>query len=291
MGFEARANDLPVIRRTDDRGCLEYRGIVAAQAAYIAPWLRRRSFVTVLMTPRGSLGRRTRQQVSMQHEGSRKHLQKQHQRERFQCYFHPSQMGCAHRLKVAARTRIFGQRFLLGSRNLKPQVLGQPLANFGGKAIMHAARSDPSDVHHGHRCWSGHRDYQPEQRRERKSSQCNQFQQQCVPRTKVPDHAEGKQKHGRRNRSQHNERYVDNSMDFLPAAAVLAVREVMLVVLAHLRREAGNVVTPASQNLANEGINTLAHTKWLQPDGLQRFRLRSQHHSIAKQRLAGTQHL
>lgn len=52
MGSEARADDLPVIRRTDDRGCLEYRGIVAAQAAHIAPWLRRRSFVTVLMTPR-----------------------------------------------------------------------------------------------------------------------------------------------------------------------------------------------------------------------------------------------
>src|SRR5215469_18554167 len=80
-------------------------------------------------------------------------------------------------------------------------------------------------------------------------------------------------------------------MDFLVAAAVFAVFEMMLVVLAHLRRKAGNVVTPASQNLANEGINTLAHTKWLKPDGLQRLCLRCKHHPVSKQRLTRPQSL
>ena len=35
--------------------------------------------------------------------------------------------------------------------------------------------------------------------------------------------------------------------------------EVLLVVAAHLGREAGNVVAPAGQNLAYDGINALTH--------------------------------
>ena len=90
-------------------------------------------------------------------------------------------------------------------------------------------------------------------------------------------------------RGKHGQRNIQAAMELLPCTAAGALHKMLLVVLPHLRRDPGNVVTPASQNLANEGINTLAHTKRLKPDGLQWFCLRSQHHSIAKQRLTGTQ--
>src|SRR5467141_2309605 len=112
-----------------------------------------------------------------------------------------------------------------------------------------------------------------------------------MARPEVPDDSERQQKDGRRERSQHNQRYVNDPVDFLAAAAVFAAREVIFVVLAHLGRQAGDVIAPAGQNLAYEGVDTLAHTKWLQPDGLQWFELRSQHHAVVEQRLTGPQGL
>jgi len=53
-------------------------------------------------------------------------------------------------------------------------------------------------------------------------------------------------------------------MDLLPAAATFALRKVALVVAAHLRRQAGNVVSPARQNLAYNWINALLTHKGLQ---------------------------
>src|SRR5947199_10706734 len=44
-------------------------------------------------------------------------------------------------------------------------------------------------------------------------------------------------------------------MDFLVAAAVFASGEVVLVVSAHLRRQARNVISPARQNFAYDWIN------------------------------------
>src|SRR5689334_13345170 len=49
-------------------------------------------------------------------------------------------------------------------------------------------------------------------------------------------------------------------MNSLPGAAAFAVREVLLVVATHLRREPGNVVAPTRQNLAYYWIDTLTHT-------------------------------
>ena len=81
--------------------------------------------------------------------------------------------------------------------------------------------------------------------------------QQRVARPKVPDHAKCQQKHRRRNRGQHDQGDVNNTVDFLPAAAVFAGGKVVLVVLAHLGRDAGNIIPPAGQNLAYEGVDTL----------------------------------
>src|SRR6266568_719360 len=78
-----------------------------------------------------------------------------------------------------------------------------------------------------------------------------------MSRSQMPDHAKSQQKASRRHRCQSNQPHIDHAMDFLPAAAVFAFREVAFVVAAHLWREAGDVVPPARQNLSNDWINAL----------------------------------
>src|SRR6267143_3144571 len=46
-------------------------------------------------------------------------------------------------------------------------------------------------------------------------------------------------------------------MHALPAAATLTGGQMLFVVATHLRRQARNIVTPARQDLAYDGINTL----------------------------------
>ena len=46
-------------------------------------------------------------------------------------------------------------------------------------------------------------------------------------------------------------------MDFLTAAAVFAGLKMILVVAAHLRRQAGNIVSPARQYFPYDWINAL----------------------------------
>src|ERR1700674_2679720 len=46
-------------------------------------------------------------------------------------------------------------------------------------------------------------------------------------------------------------------MRALPAAATLTAGQMLFVVATHLRRQARNIVTPARQDLAYDGINTL----------------------------------
>src|SRR5208337_4119962 len=75
-------------------------------------------------------------------------------------------------------------------------------------------------------------------------------------------------------------------MQTLAAAAVLAGRKMVLVVPTHLRREPGNIIAPAGQNLAYDGINTVTHMHYStdsEPDWLHRFSLRGQHDTIMQQ--------
>src|ERR1700746_881990 len=76
----------------------------------------------------------------------------------------------------------------------------------------------------------------------------------------MPDHSKGQQENSRRQRGQYNQRNVNGAMDFLPAAAVFAGGEVVLVVFAHRGREARDIIPPSGQNLAYEGVDALAHT-------------------------------
>jgi len=82
-----------------------------------------------------------------------------------------------------------------------------------------------------------------------------------MPRPEVADDSEGKKKNGGGNRSQSDQSNVDDAVDLLARTAAVAGGEVAFVVFAHLRRQAGDVVTPARQNLPYNGINTLlTHT-------------------------------
>src|SRR4029077_436773 len=108
-----------------------------------------------------------------------------------------------------------------------------------------------------------HRHHQPDQRGQGKACQGRNLQPERVPRTKVTDYSKGQQKHTARNRSQRNQAYVNDAVYALAAATVLTLREVAFVVSAHLRRQTGNVVSPARQDLAHNRINALLTHKEL----------------------------
>src|SRR5262249_16960342 len=109
---------------------------------------------------------------------------------------------------------------------------------------MHAARSDPRDAHH--RGWSPGRDrnHDPQQRREAKSSQGHDFQEEGRPGSEVANYAKRQEKKGGGKRGQYNQREVDGAVPALPYTTVFAGGKVMLVVLAHFWRDAGDVVPP-----------------------------------------------
>ena len=71
-------------------------------------------------------------------------------------------------------------------------------------------------------------------------------------------------------------------MQFLAAAAALAIGEMQLVVPAHLRSQAGNIVAPSRKDFPYDRFNALAH-KRLQPDGFEYFRLGRQPHTVVPQ--------
>ena len=64
-----------------------------------------------------------------------------------------------------------------------------------------------------------------------------------------------------RNRGQRNQPNIDDAMNLLAAAAAFTGREVVFVVAAHLRRQAGYIIPPARQNLTHDRINALL-THW-----------------------------
>src|ERR1700719_4556562 len=82
-----------------------------------------------------------------------------------------------------------------------------------------------------------------------------------MPRAEVPDHAKSQQENPRRNRGQRDQSHIDNAMNLLAPAAMFTSRKMVFVVAAHLRRQAGNVIPPARQNLAYDWINALL-THW-----------------------------
>src|SRR5882672_12629295 len=54
-------------------------------------------------------------------------------------------------------------------------------------------------------------------------------------------------------------------MDFLPGATAFAGSEMLLVIVAHFGGKTGNVIAPAGQDFAHDGIDALAHNTTDQP--------------------------
>src|ERR1035438_5344976 len=100
-----------------------------------------------------------------------------------------------------------------------------------------------------------------------------------MPRLKVSDRSKRQQENTSRGRCQYNQRDIDNAVQLLAAAAVLAGREMQLVVASHFRSEARDVIPPSRKDLPYDGFNAVCHTSLsprLQPDGRQSFGLDSQ---------------
>jgi hypothetical protein len=68
----------------------------------------------------------------------------------------------------------------------------------------------------------------------------------------------GSEKEGKnRERGDGDEKHVDGAGDVLTATAVGAVGEVLIVVGAHRRREAGDVESPTGEDVSDEGIGAV----------------------------------
>ena len=96
------------------------------------------------------------------------------------------------------------------------------------------------------------------------------------------DDSKGEKEHARRDRRQHDQPNVNSPMQPLARSAALALGKVLLVIAAHFWRQAGNVIAPASQNLAYNWINALAHIG-LQTDAFCGRVLRRQRNPVAQQ--------
>jgi hypothetical protein len=155
---------------------------------------------------------------------------------------------------------------------------------------MHVARPYFGCIYHRHRRRSGNRNDEPNQEGKGKTGQGREFQPESMARAKMANHAKSKQKNPGRNRSQRNQRNVDGAMQVLTRAATSASHEVVLVVATHFKRNAGNIVAPARQDLADNGINAFTHSP-LQPDRFHRLGLCRQQQAIVQQRLLRAQGL
>ena len=71
-------------------------------------------------------------------------------------------------------------------------------------------------------------------------------------------------------------------MQPLASSAALALGKMLLVIAAHLGRQAGNVIPPTSQNFAHNWINAIAHIG-LQTNALCGRVLPRQRNSVAQQ--------
>ena len=163
---------------------------------------------------------------------------------------------------------------------------------------MDMPRSQLGRIDHGH--WSGRGDGndQPDQRRESEPGKGSNLEPEGMARLEVADRSKGQQKHGSRGGREDNQGNINQTVQLLTTAAVLAGGEMQLVVAAHLRRQARDVIPPSRKDFPYDGFNTHTHTRSLprfqprlQPDGRQGFRLSCQQHAIVPKALAATQGL
>src|SRR6202041_3338136 len=78
-------------------------------------------------------------------------------------------------------------------------------------------------------------------------------------RLNVMNDRKGQQEDEDRQSAQADENYVYGAMHTLSCAAVTAGGQMLFVIGAHLRRDAGNVITPARKYVPDDSIGASAH--------------------------------
>src|SRR6476620_5325 len=131
---------------------------------------------------------------------------------------------------VNAQLLSFLQEFLGNLREL--------LANLAGQPVMKTACLNASDIRHNHRSRSGHSHNEPYHDEEKEAGQGNQLQDQRVTGRKVPYCAECHQKHHGRNSGHDHQSNINGAVQDLAGTAVCALRQMRLIVAAHLRGQA-----------------------------------------------------
>jgi hypothetical protein len=84
--------------------------------------------------------------------------------------------------------------------------------------------------------------------------QAEDFEGYILQRLDVVENGQREEEKEHRQRGQHGQRYIQAAMEALPGAAVRALGKMMLVVLAHLRRDPGNVIPPACKDSASDSV-------------------------------------
>src|ERR1039458_9541763 len=153
----------------------------------------------------------------------------------------------------------------LRPRELHPQLFWQPIPDFLRQPVMDMPRSQLGRIDHRHRSGRGDGNDQPDQGRESESGKRSNLEPEGMARLKIADRREDRQKHGSRGGREDNQRNVNQAVQLLTAAAVLAGGEMQLIVSAHLRRQAGDVIPPSRKNFPYDGFDrSEEHTSELQ---------------------------
>src|SRR5690348_8178083 len=77
-----------------------------------------------------------------------------------------------------------------------------------------------------------------------------------MSRLEVAYHPESQQENQPRRAGKNHQRNINSTMKALLASATDAGRKMLLVIATHLRRNAGNVLTPSRQDVTHDRVNT-----------------------------------
>ena len=78
-------------------------------------------------------------------------------------------------------------------------------------------------------------------------------------RIEVPDDGPRKKENHSGDAGERDQSDIDGAMQPLFAAAIEAPGEMVFIVAAHLGRDAGDVIAPAGEDVADHGVNTMHH--------------------------------
>ncbi len=153
----------------------------------------------------------------------------------------------------------FGESSESVAGNLDPKFFGETVAEVFRQTVVEISSSGDGGILDDERSRSGDSNREPDQGGEGESAERADLKQKSMRRAEVMDDGEGEDEDDCRDRGQGDEGDVDGAMKLLPGPAVIAFGEVGLVVAAHFRREAGNVIAPSREDVSDEWIDTFTH--------------------------------